>query len=160
MTGHSSGTIHWRVWLKRTIKNNLKNLFNELGRNKIVKCAIEQLECWNEWSKYGTHCLTIVLFAGLQWEVDKFFIFMLTVFLTNLASASTAFFVSARFKVTGLANLCVALLFVIQMVSCGWFLLLRLTHYHLHYIAWRLVCICIFNSNNRFFLVSSCLVDF
>ena len=67
--------------------------------------------------------LFAMLVTGLQLEVDKFFIFMLTVFLTALASTSTAFFVSAGLKVTGIANLIMALLFVIQMVSRAWSLL-------------------------------------
>ena len=57
--------------------------------------------------------------TGLQIEVDKFFIFTLTVFLTALGAASTAFFVSAGVRVAGVANLLIALMYVIQMVS--WF---------------------------------------
>ena len=64
--------------------------------------------------------------TGFQLDAAKFFIFMLTVFLTALGAASTAFFVSACAKVTGLANLGVGFLFVIQMVSCAWPLLLML----------------------------------
>ena len=42
---------------------------------------------------------------------------MLTIFLTALAAASMVFFVSAAVKVAGVANLVLAPLIVIQMVS-------------------------------------------
>ena len=89
-----------------------------------------------------------MLFTGFQLEVDKFLIFTLTVFLTSLAAASTAFFVSAGLKVTGLANLMVALLFVIQMVSFVWSLSLRLTHCHLG--SMEAVCMCTYSNELLF----------
>ena len=91
-----------------------------------------------------------MLITGLQLEVEKFFIFMLTVFLTALASASTAFLVSAGAKVTGVANLIMALLFVIQMVSCAWCLfymransLLQTQHGGLCVFLCVCVCVCV-----------------
>ena len=61
---------------------------------------------------------TIIIFfnLGFQVEVDKFFIYFLGLMLVAIAASSSAFWVSAGVTVAGLANLLVALTYVVQMV--------------------------------------------
>ena len=54
---------------------------------------------------------------GFQLDVAKFFIFFLSLNLVSIAASSSAFWVSAGVTVAGLANLLVALTYVVQMVS-------------------------------------------
>jgi ATP-binding cassette subfamily G (WHITE) protein 2 len=54
---------------------------------------------------------------GFQIEVDRFFIYFLTLVLVSIAASSSAFWVSAGVRVAGIANLLVALTYVVQMVS-------------------------------------------
>ena len=57
------------------------------------------------------HCV------GLQRSVAKFFIFFLTLALTTTAGAALAFTFSAMVSVFAVANLFVALVFILYMVS-------------------------------------------
>ena len=54
---------------------------------------------------------------GLRPEVSSFFIYLLTLLLTVSVSSSLAFAVSAVVRLTAIANLIVALVFVFAMVS-------------------------------------------
>ena len=54
---------------------------------------------------------------GLQRSVEKFFIFFLTLALTTTAGAALAFTFSAMVSVFAVANLLVALVFILYMVS-------------------------------------------
>ena len=53
---------------------------------------------------------------GLQRSVAKFFIFFLTLALTTIAGAALAFTFSAMVSVFAVANLLVALVFILYMV--------------------------------------------
>lgn len=55
--------------------------------------------------------------VGLQRSVEKFFIFFLTLALTTTAGAALAFTFSAMVSVFAVANLLVALVFILYMVS-------------------------------------------
>ncbi len=57
------------------------------------------------------------LCVGFQVSAAKFFYFALVICLTSIAAASIAFAISALVRVTGLANLFIAMLFVFQMVN-------------------------------------------
>lgn len=56
-------------------------------------------------------------YVGFQVAADRYFIYLLTLFLTTLGATGIAFFISAGVTVAGIANLLVALSFVLQMVS-------------------------------------------
>ena len=60
--------------------------------------------------------LIIFLVLGFQLDIDKFFIYFLGLMLVSIAASSSAFWVSAGVTVAGLANLLVALTYVVQMV--------------------------------------------
>lgn len=57
------------------------------------------------------------LFLGLQVYVEKFFIFFLSLFLTTMAASSIGFCVGASVRVFAIANLLIALCYVIMMVG-------------------------------------------
>ncbi|XP_064387242.1 broad substrate specificity ATP-binding cassette transporter ABCG2-like [Halichondria panicea] len=59
---------------------------------------------------------------GFQVSAAKFFYFALVICLTSIAAASIAFAISALVRVTGLANLFIAMLFVFQMLFGGLFI--------------------------------------
>ena len=56
-------------------------------------------------------------YQGFQLEADKFFIYTLTLILTSSVATSIGFAISALVRVAGLANLLIALCFVVAMVS-------------------------------------------
>ena len=56
-------------------------------------------------------------FTGLQTAVDKFFVFALGLFLVSMAASSIAFFFSAVVRIFAVANLLIAMAFVVMMVS-------------------------------------------
>ena len=58
----------------------------------------------------------MLFIEGLQEDVQKFFIFLLTVNLASITSASIAFAVSAGSSVTGVATLLIGMIFVLCMV--------------------------------------------
>lgn len=60
--------------------------------------------------------MMMIMHAGFQVAADKFFIFLLTMFMVSLVSASLAFAISARIPVTGVANLLIAMTYVLSMV--------------------------------------------
>jgi len=54
---------------------------------------------------------------------DKFFIFLLTIFLVSLVATALAFAISSRVPVAGVANLLIAMTYVLSMVTesvCYW----------------------------------------
>ena len=55
--------------------------------------------------------------AGLVLEVGKFFFFVLILLLTTLVAASVGFFYGSLLKEFALANLAMAMTFVVMMVS-------------------------------------------
>ena len=55
--------------------------------------------------------------TGLRIEVDKFFVFALGLFLVSLAASSIAFFFSAVVRIFAVANLLIAMAFVVMMVG-------------------------------------------
>ena len=57
-----------------------------------------------------------LLYVGFQIDAGKFFIFLLTLFLTAYGASAIAFWVSAGVRVAGIGNLLIALSFVFQMV--------------------------------------------
>ena len=97
-------------------------------------------------SFYLSLCFLLSFFhAALQIEVDKFFIFFLTLFLTSVASTSIAFWVSAGVNVTAIANLLIALSFVFQMVRYYYVNFLSVPHF---------ICLCFYwNPGTVYFLV-------
>ena len=56
--------------------------------------------------------------TGFQTDVDKFFIYLLTLCLTTLTAASLGFLFSGMVRVFAIANLLIALTYVFMMVSC------------------------------------------
>lgn len=69
---------------------------------------------------YVTLCwykISIVCPIGLQLEADKFFIFLLTLFMVSVASAAITYAFSSAARVTAVATLLSALTFVLSMVS-------------------------------------------
>ena len=50
-------------------------------------------------------------------DPSKFFIFLLTLVMTSITSASLAFAVGSRLRVVAVANLLIAMSFVLFMVS-------------------------------------------
>ena len=56
------------------------------------------------------------VFSGFTVDVSKFFIFLLTLTLTSLTATSQAFAISSRLRVVAVANLLIALSFVLFMV--------------------------------------------
>lgn len=70
-------------------------------------------------------CLTFL--AGLDRDIDKFFIFTLTLLLASLCASSIAFFVSACVRTFAIANLLVGLPYVFMMVSWRFFCVVYLT---------------------------------
>lgn len=64
--------------------------------------------------------VTITYFmVGFQLEVSKFFIYFLTLGLTSVSATSLAFAISARVSVTAVANLLIAMCFVLSMLFGG-----------------------------------------
>ena len=55
-------------------------------------------------------------FLGLKNDLLKFAIYLLTLLLTSCAASAIAFFISAGISVFALANICVAMAYVSQMV--------------------------------------------
>ena len=55
--------------------------------------------------------------VGLQEEAGKFFFFLLTLVLVSLTSASIGFAIGAGISIYGIANILIALSFVMQMVT-------------------------------------------
>ena len=53
---------------------------------------------------------------GLRIAVDKFFVFALGLFFVSLAASSIAFFFSAVVRIFAVANLLIAMAFVVMMV--------------------------------------------
>ena len=68
------------------------------------------------YNMYHTIDTLICLILGFQIDVEKFFIFFLTLFLTSFGASAIAFWVSAGVRVAGIGNLLIALSFVFQMV--------------------------------------------
>ena len=69
------------------------------------------------WYLIQIHCnFHFIYIEGLNEDVKKFFIFLLTVNLASITSASIAFAVSAGTGVTAVANLFIAMIFVLSMV--------------------------------------------
>ena len=60
--------------------------------------------------------IIVSLLSGLEIDVKKFFIYYLTLALTSLCGASIAFAFSALVSVFAVANLLVALVFIVYMV--------------------------------------------
>ena len=56
-------------------------------------------------------------FLGFQLQVDKFFIFFVTLFLTSLSASSVAFCISGLVRVSAIGSSLIAIAFVIQMAS-------------------------------------------
>ena len=56
-------------------------------------------------------------YSGLQLRADKFFIYTLAIMLTNVAAVSVAFAISALTRLAAIANLLIAIVFVVSMVS-------------------------------------------
>ncbi|XP_062586203.1 broad substrate specificity ATP-binding cassette transporter ABCG2-like isoform X2 [Saccostrea cucullata] len=56
---------------------------------------------------------------GFTAEVDKFFIYTLSLFAVAMAASGLAFFFSALVKIFAIANLCIALCYVFMMVFSG-----------------------------------------
>jgi ATP-binding cassette subfamily G (WHITE) protein 2 len=54
--------------------------------------------------------------SGLEGGVDKFFIYMLSLFSVAMAASGLAFFFSAVVKIFAIANLSIALCYVFMMV--------------------------------------------
>ena len=63
------------------------------------------------------HYICFIDCVGLQRSVVKFFIFFLTLALTATAGAALAFTFSAMVSVFAVANLLVALVFILYMAS-------------------------------------------
>lgn len=63
--------------------------------------------------------VVVYFMLGLQMDVGKFFIFLLTLFMTTLAASGLAFFFSATVRIFAIANLCIALCYVFMMVFGG-----------------------------------------
>ncbi len=57
------------------------------------------------------------MIPGFQTDVVKFFIFLLTLFLISACACAIAFCLSACFEIFAIANLMIALTFVLMMVS-------------------------------------------
>ena len=57
------------------------------------------------------------VYIGFQLSAEKFFIFWLVITLTNMAAVSVAFCFSAATRVAAIANLLIAVAFVVSMVS-------------------------------------------
>jgi len=57
--------------------------------------------------------------VGLQMNVNKFFIFFLNLFLTNMAASGMGFVISASVRVFAIANLFVSLAYIVMMVFGG-----------------------------------------
>ena len=64
------------------------------------------------------------MFTGFQLSASRFFIYFLFVVMTNISAVSIAFGISAGTRVVGIANLFIAIIFVVSMVSefCACFL--------------------------------------
>ncbi|XP_021340344.1 ATP-binding cassette sub-family G member 2-like isoform X2 [Mizuhopecten yessoensis] len=56
---------------------------------------------------------------GLQMDVGKFFLYLLSLFLVTLSASGFAFFFSASVRIFAVANLCIALCYVFMMVFGG-----------------------------------------
>ncbi|XP_069124330.1 broad substrate specificity ATP-binding cassette transporter ABCG2-like isoform X1 [Argopecten irradians] len=56
---------------------------------------------------------------GLEVDVGKFFIYLLSLFLVTLSASGFAFFFSASVRIFAVANLCIALCYVFMMVFGG-----------------------------------------
>jgi hypothetical protein len=56
-------------------------------------------------------------FPGFTVDPSKFFIFLLTLLLTSITATSQAYAVSSRLRVVAVANLLIALSFVLFMVK-------------------------------------------
>ncbi|XP_033741263.1 broad substrate specificity ATP-binding cassette transporter ABCG2-like isoform X2 [Pecten maximus] len=56
---------------------------------------------------------------GLQVDVGKFFLYLLSLFLVTLSASGFAFFFSASVRIFAVANLCIALCYVFMMVFGG-----------------------------------------
>ena len=63
-------------------------------------------------------------------EVGKFFIFALGLFLVSLAASSIAFFFSAVVRIFAVANLLIAMAFVVMMVGLYFSLYVLSGHGH------------------------------
>lgn len=64
--------------------------------------------------------VTVTLFpVGFQMEAGKFFFFVLTLVMTALAASSLAFLVSASVRVFALANILVAVPYLLMMMFGG-----------------------------------------
>ncbi len=59
----------------------------------------------------------LIFITGFQHDVRKFFIFMLTVYLVAISSASIGFFYSSMANVVAIANVCTAMTSVFMIVS-------------------------------------------
>ena len=55
-------------------------------------------------------------YLGFQIDVEKFFIFFLTLALLAFSAASLAFAISSRVAVVGVANLLISMMYVLSMV--------------------------------------------
>jgi ATP-binding cassette, subfamily G (WHITE), member 2 len=64
-------------------------------------------------------CVITYFMIGLQTFVDKFFIYYLSLFLTTMAASAIGFCVGASVRVFAIANLLIALCYVIMMVFGG-----------------------------------------
>lgn len=64
-------------------------------------------------------CIITYFMIGLQMYVEKFFIFYLSLFLTTMAASAIGFCVGASVRVFAIANLLIALCYVIMMVFGG-----------------------------------------
>ena len=64
------------------------------------------------------------MFTGFQLSASRFFTYFLFVVMTNISAVSIAFGISAGTRVVGIANLFIAIIFVVSMVSefCACFL--------------------------------------
>ncbi|XP_060063497.1 broad substrate specificity ATP-binding cassette transporter ABCG2-like [Ylistrum balloti] len=56
---------------------------------------------------------------GLEVDVGKFFVYLLSLFLVTLSASGFAFFFSASVRIFAVANLCIALCYVFMMVFGG-----------------------------------------
>ena len=76
-------------------------------------CTIDQLQC-------GTLCCVYDIYyfpVGLRPEADKFFIFLLTLFMTSITAATITYVFSSVARVTAVATLLSAMTFVLSIVG-------------------------------------------
>jgi len=64
--------------------------------------------------------ISILIYAGLEAEASKFFVYLLTLILTSTAASGVAFLYSPLVDVFALANIMTAYTYVIMMVCCSY----------------------------------------